>query len=91
MDENAANEGRAQEQQEVRDSVGETSSEETSQPTLSYDTYKRTVGEAKKFKSQLSEAQEKLKLYEQKEMEKEEVEAKKEQQKGKQQRLYNKQ
>ena len=69
MEENAANEGRAQDQQEVRDSVVETSSEETSQPTLSYDTYKRTVGEAKKYKHQLTEAQEKLKLYEQKEME----------------------
>lgn len=68
MDETAKM-GGAQDQPEVRDSVGEVSSEETSQPTLSYDTYKRTVGEVKKVKSQLTEAQERLKAYEQKEME----------------------
>lgn len=69
MDETTANPGSAQDQQEVRDEVVESSSETTSQPTLSYDTYKRTVGEVKKVKSQLSEAQERLKAYEQKEME----------------------
>lgn len=62
--------GGAQDQQEVRDSVVEESSEiKTSQPELSYDTYKRTVGEVKKFKTQLTEAQEQLKAYQQREME----------------------
>ena len=69
MDETANQDG-VQDQQEVRDSVvEEKSSVESSQPHLSYDTYKRTVGEVKKVKSQLAETQERLKVYEQREME----------------------
>ena len=56
-------------QTEVRDTVGEVSSEKPSRPELSYDTYKRTVGEAKKYKSQVQEMQERLKTYEEREME----------------------
>jgi predicted nuclease with TOPRIM domain len=60
---------RDQDQTEVRDTVSEVSSEKPSRPELSYDTYKRTVGEAKKYKSQVQEMQERLKMYEEKEME----------------------
>lgn len=68
MDETAKMDG-VQDQQEVRDQVVEERSKESSQPALSYDTYKRTVGEVKKVKSQNAELMERLKTYEQRDLE----------------------
>lgn len=69
MDETAKPTDSVQSQPEVRDSVADESNADASQPSLSYDTYKRTVGEVKKVKSQNAELMERLKTYEQREME----------------------
>lgn len=74
MEENP-NQGRAHTQEQVSDqSASETvtenvDTENKSENIPSYEWHRRVLGENKKFKSQLTDAQERLKAYEQKEME----------------------